>query len=100
MDTRTYKKADKLAYAGIGVYSLINLAWIGWVLKGAGFGIFDTAGLIGLLVPALGLFSLIVFQCAHRGQRFSALANVLAVMVILGWFLGVWSMVAAASAAV
>lgn len=97
MDTRTYKKADKLVYAGIGVYSLINLAWIGWVLKGADFGIFDTAG---LLVPALGLFSLIVFQCAHRGQRFSALANVLAVMVILGWFLGVWSIVAAASAAV
>ncbi|WP_050027509.1 hypothetical protein [Verrucomicrobium sp. BvORR034] len=100
MDSHTYKKADVFAYVGMGVYSLINLLWIIWALSGAGFGIFDTAGFIGLLVPVLGLFCLIVSQCASRENRLSAFANVLALMVMLGWFLAVWSIVAEASAAV
>ncbi|WP_038170017.1 hypothetical protein [Verrucomicrobium sp. BvORR106] len=100
MDSRTYKRADVFAYAGMGVYSLFNLAWIQWALSGAGFGIFDTAGFIGLVVPVVGLSCLIVFQCASRENRLSALANVLALMVMLGWFLAVWSIVVEASAAV
>ena len=61
---------------------------------------FDTAGFIGLMVPLVGLSCLIVFQCAARENCLSALANVLALMVMLGWFLAVWSIVVEASAAV
>ena len=99
-DPRIHENIDRIAYVGIGVYSLINISWIAWVFSGAGFGIFDTAGLIGLLVPFLGLLTLVVYQCSSRGNRFSVLANVFSVGTIGGWFFFVWYIVAAASAAV
>ena len=99
-DPRGYKKADRIAYASIGVYSLINIIWVVWAFSGAGFGIFDTAGLIGILVPISGILALVLFQCSSRQNRFSGLANVLSVIAVVGWFLFVWYIVAAASAAV
>lgn len=100
MDSRTDKKPDVIAYAGIGIYSTINAAWIVWAFTVAKFGIFHTAILIGLAVPAAGLLSLIIFQRSSREHRFSALANALSVATIVGWFICVWYIVAAASAAV
>lgn len=91
---------DRIAYMGMGVYSLLNIAWIAWAILVAGFGIFDTAIFIGIVVPFIGLFSLIGFQCSSRHRKFSALANVLSTFVIVGWFLCVWYIVVAASAAV
>lgn len=99
-DVRTFRRIDRLAYAGIGVYSAINLAWIVWALSVARFGIFDTAILIGIVVPVIGLLALVVFQCAARSNRFSALANVLSILTIIGWFFFVWYIITAASAAV
>lgn len=98
--SRTLKNHDRPAYIGIGVYSLINLGWIAWASSGAGFGIFDTAGLVGILLPILGLVSLIAFQRSSPADRFSLLANVISILTVVGWFLVVSSIVAAASAAV
>lgn len=91
---------DSIAYGGIGVYSLVNIAWIVWAFNGAGFGIFDTAGIIGILIPILGLLALVTFQFTPPHRRFSVLANVLSILTIAGWFFVVGYIVAAASAAV
>lgn len=98
--SRVYRRIDLLAYAGGGVYSLVNVAWINWAISGAGFGVFDTAGLIGILVPILGIVALVAFQWPSRKSRFSILANVISVLVVIAWFLTVWRIVAEASAAV
>lgn len=100
VDPRSYKKRDRIAYAGVGVYSLINIIWVVWAFSGAGFGIFDTAGIIGLGVPFFGLLTLIVYQRLSPQNRFSILANVISIFAIGGWFFFVWYIVAAASAAV
>ena len=100
VDTGGYKKKDRDAYVGVVVYSLINIIWIVWVFSGAGFGIFDTAILIGLLLPILGCLILIVHQCSSRQNRFSILANLVSIFAIGGWFFFVWYIVAAESAAV
>ena len=97
---RRYKRNDWIAYAGVGVYSLIHIIWIVWAFSGAGFGIFDTAGLIGLVVPIVGLLTLIGFQYSSRQNRFSILANVVSIFAIGGWLVFVWYIVAGASAAV
>lgn len=99
-DERGDRSMDRIAYLGLGGYSLMNIAWIAWAFSGAGFGIFDTAILIGLVVPVLGIVSLIGFQCTSRKNRFSVLANVVSAIVMIAWFLCVWYIVAAASAAV
>ena len=99
-DDRGYRSIDRVAYIGLGGYSIINIIWIAWAFSGAGSGIFHTAILIGLTLPILGVISLIGFQASSRHNRFSALANVLSVFVIGGWFLCVWHIVGAASAAV
>lgn len=100
VDPRSYKKSDRIAYAGVGVYSVINIGWIVWAFSGAGFGIFDTAGLIGLGAPIVGLLTLIFYQCSSRQNRFSRLANVISIVAIGGWFFFVWYIVATASASV
>jgi len=92
---------DRVAYTGVFVYSLINILWIVWVFSpGVTFGIFRTAGFIGLFMPLLGLVTMIGFQCSSRECRFSILANLLSLAAMGGWFIVVWSIVAAASAAV
>ena len=100
IDARTFRKVDRFAYAGIGVYSAINLAWIIWALTVARFGIFDTEILIGIVVPVIGLLALIVFQCSARHNRFSPLANILSILTVIGWFFSVWYIIEAAYAAV
>lgn len=99
-DVRTFRRIDRLAYAGIGVYSAINLAWIVWALTVARFGIFDTAIMIGIVAPVIGFLALVVFQCSARSNRFSALANVLSIFTIISWFVFVWYIIVTASAAV
>lgn len=100
VDERGDKCSDRVAYEGIGVYSLINIAWIAWAFSGAGFGIFHTAIVIGIAVPILGLLSLIGFQFYSPQKRFSILANVHSILALVGWFFAVWFIVAAASASV
>ncbi|MDA7525966.1 hypothetical protein N8525_02285 [Verrucomicrobiales bacterium] len=100
IDPQGIKKVDRVAYAAIGVYSLINIIWSVWASSGAGFGIFDTVGLIGILVPILGVFLLIVFQCSSPQNRFSLFANLIAIFAMVGWFLVVWCIFAEAVSAV
>ncbi len=99
VDSWVYKQNDRVAYAGIGVYSLLNIIWVLCAFHGAGFFIFDTAGLVGLFAPLLGLFTLVMYQSLRR-NNFSMLANVISIAAIGGWFVFVWHIVAAASAAV
>ena len=99
-DSRSYKPMDRVAYAGLGAYSLITIAWILWALTIARFGIFDTAIWIGIVLPVIAILISILFQCASRQNRFSVLANVLSIYVISGWILMVWSIIVAASASV
>ena len=88
------KSKDRIAYAAIGGYSLINILWILWVFSGNGYGLFYTAILIGVLVPILGIVSLVLFQRSSRQNRFSPLANVLAWLTLVGWLLVVWCIIA------
>ena len=94
------KKTDRTAYIGMAIYALINVAWIMWAFSGAGFAIFYSAPLIGIVVPVVGLLCLILFQCTSRERRFSLRANVLSVLTVVGWFFAVCAVVAAASASV
>ena len=94
-----FRSVDLAAYIGAGVYSLIHIAWFIWMYWAPGFLIFDTAGLIGLFAPFLGILALVVFQCCSE-NKFSMLATLVAILVIVGWFLAVWALVSAASAAV
>ncbi|MGB0580205.1 MAG: hypothetical protein ACPGVU_10935, partial [Limisphaerales bacterium] len=89
-DPKGYKRADRITYAGIGVYSLVNVIWIVWAISGAGFGIFNSASFIEILVPIVGILTLVLFQCSSPQNRFSALANVLSIIAVGGWFFLVW----------
>lgn len=54
-DNRKYTNTP--AYVGLGFYSLLNIAWIAWAASGAGFGIFNTAGLVGIFLPLRGVIA-------------------------------------------
>ena len=99
VESRGYK-ADRLAFAGIGVYSFINAAWIFWALSGARPELFFTGVLLGVFAPAFALLALIIFQSTSLQNRFSIFANVLSILVMFGWAFPVLYLLAAASSAV
>jgi hypothetical protein len=99
VDSRTYRKRDKLGYLLILAYSVFHVFWAVWAFS-SGFGIFDSAFFVGLFVPIGALVVLGCIQLGGRQKRFSALTNLFAVATIGGWFLFVWYVVASASAMV
>ena len=100
IDPRAYRNIDWIAYTRIGVYSLIHLLWVAWVFTGKPSGIFESASLIGLVLPIVGLLLLIKFQLQSRRYRFSLLANLLSIGAVAGWFFFTWYLVAEASASI
>lgn len=96
----TGKEKAKVAFRGIGAYSLIHILWFVWIFSGSGFLIFETIGFIVFVAPVLGLLFLIGYQLADRNHRFSIGVNLLALLVIAGWLVAAVSALAAASAAV
>ena len=100
MDDRSYRPVDRVAYAGMAGYSLINGTWVLAAFSGTGFRIFDSGFLVGIILPVCGLLASFIYQTLSRENRFSALANVLSFFVVGLWFLTIWGIIAAASAAV
>ena len=95
-----YNQKNPEAVLGIVIYSLINIVWIGWAYSSAGFGIFRTAPLIGICLPIAGVITLISYQRINPSKKFSTSTNIISCVVIVAWFLGIWSIIAEASAAV
>lgn len=96
---RGYHK-NHIAWVGLSIYSLVHIIWIVLAFNSLGFGIFRTATLIGGIFPVFGIISLVGFQCFTDENKFSLLVNLVVLLVIGAWFLCVWSIIAAASAAV
>jgi hypothetical protein len=99
MGVRTFKKADKTAYAGIGIYALIHVAWLVWFFSTGGKAVFDTVNLIGIGLPGVALLALIGHQWFAREGRFSILATTMVVGAIVGWFFFIWYVVMLAATA-